>query len=81
MPVLARTYILGVALCGGASAVWAIANWHTDDPIRFAAYILLAAFASGFKVHLKRVTGTLSGAFFVTLLAAVALTLSEAILI
>ena len=68
-------------MCGGISAIWAVMNWHTQDSVRFAAYLLLAGFASGFKVHLKRVTGTLSGGFFVILLAAVDLTLPEALLI
>jgi putative nucleotidyltransferase with HDIG domain len=81
MPVISGIYIWFIAACGATAAMWAIANWHTQDAIRFAAYFVLAAFASGFKVHLKRVTGTLSGGFFVILLAAVDLTLSEALLI
>lgn len=81
MPVLSGIYIWCVALCGAASALWAAATWHSQEPVRFGAYLLLAIVASGFKVHLKRVTGTLSGAFFVILLAAVDLTLPEALVI
>lgn len=77
----AKTYI-GLVLAVGAAALCRTAlHWSPWDTPRFLCYLLLAMMASGLKVNLPGITGTMS-VLFIFLLAAVSeLNLQEAVLI
>jgi len=56
-------------------------HWHSQDLIRLAVYVLIAAVASGLKVSLPGVNGTMSVNFLFVLLGIVELNLPETLLI
>src|SRR5207237_8076524 len=56
-------------------------NWHAVDPVRLVVYIAIAAVASGLKVSLPLVNGTMSVNFLFVLLCIVELNLPETLLI
>src|SRR5688572_12553835 len=78
----ARAYIAFI-LCAGAALLLAGLgfSWSCRDPLRFAAYLVLAIFAAGTKVKLPGVTGTSSVGFIFILLATIELSLGEALVI
>src|SRR5438270_6676535 len=74
-----RIYIAIIAAAGwGALAVNAW-HWHTNNPIAFVIYLLVSVFASGFKLRLPGITGTVSAAFFPVLIGIVCFSLPEAL--
>src|SRR4051794_8842186 len=56
-------------------------HWHAQDLIRLGVYIVIAAVASGLKVRLPGVNGTMSVNFLFVLLGIVELNLPETLLI
>ncbi|MBV9771932.1 MAG: HD domain-containing protein [Bryobacterales bacterium] len=62
-----RLYV-GVVVCAGLS-VLAVASlhWTPADPFRFLVYLLLTIVASGMKVSLPGVTGTMSASYVLLL--------------
>jgi len=77
----ARVYIGVVVAVGTAALCRGALHWSPWDVPRFACYLLLAVLASGMKVTLPGVTGTMS-VLFIFLLAAVSeLHLQEALVI
>ncbi|MDQ6707645.1 MAG: diguanylate cyclase [Acidobacteriota bacterium] len=77
MPVKAKIYIgftlvAGAALLGGASF-----HWQCNDPARFLAYFFLALMASGLKISLPGMFGTMSLNFLFVLIGLLELSFSE----
>src|SRR5258708_5182060 len=73
---LGVTVSLGVTvLC---SAVW---HWQSDDLMRFTCYLLVAILASGLKVQLPAIDGTMSVNFLFILLGVMELSLPETLAI
>jgi diguanylate cyclase (GGDEF)-like protein/putative nucleotidyltransferase with HDIG domain len=77
----ARAYSLVTALVGLAAFTAGVVPWHSEDVARFFCYFLVAALASGFKVHLPGIQGTMSVNFFFVLLCATNLSLPETLVI
>jgi putative nucleotidyltransferase with HDIG domain len=55
-----RAFIDATVLAGLVIFAYALAGWHHSDPLRFAAYLLLALLASGTKVRLPGIPSTFS---------------------
>ncbi len=77
----AQLYIVLTALAGITALKVGLDPWQSDDAVRFISYFLLSAVASGCKVNLPGVTGTMSVNFLFILIAIVELRLPETMLI
>jgi putative nucleotidyltransferase with HDIG domain len=77
----ARVFIAGMALAGGVCLALAFFQWQSNDPVKFACYLIAAAVASSLKVSLPGIEGTLSVNFLFTLLGILELSLPETLVI
>jgi hypothetical protein len=77
MTKTAKAYIATVILTGAAATVFAIAHWRSDDPTRFAVFLLLFLAAATLKCCVPGVAGTYSPVFFFALLGSTTLSLPE----
>ena len=81
MPLRARLFI-GLTSCLGvmlfSHSMW---QWHCDDLPRFACYLAVALVASGLKVQLPGIDGTMSVNFLFILLGILELGLPETVVI
>jgi hypothetical protein len=75
----ARVYLAGVVISGAIVLAWAVLDWDSQNPVRFAVYLSLAVLASTFKIRLPYVQGTLTPGFVLLLAAVAQLSLSETI--
>ncbi len=64
----AKSFVTVTATIGFAIAVSTFSNWQSSDPVRFAFYLLVAMFASGMKVTLPGINGTMSVNFLFILI-------------
>src|SRR5438045_7947875 len=60
---------------------FALSHWHSQDLVRFACYLAVAVLASGLKVQLPGIDGTMSVNFLFILLGVLELSLPETLLI
>ncbi len=81
MPIRAKLYITLTAGIGAAVVVMALQHWHSEDLLRFACYLLIAALASTMKVSLPGIEGTMSVHFLFVLLGVLELSLAETLII
>ncbi len=81
MTLAARAYIGVVVALGIAAGVRGFFLWNPDDLIRFFLYLALAVPASGLKVRLPGVLGTMSVLFVFLLAGIVELGLPETLVI
>lgn len=73
----AKLYI-GSVICAGVTVLLSAHHgWTSADPLRFLAYLLLTALASGLKVRLPGVTGTMSVSFVFLLSCVLQFSLGE----
>src|SRR5579872_4339912 len=70
-------YIVAVALVGGSALARSILSWHTQNCVEFVIYLGLSMLASGFKLRLPGITGTVSAAFLPVLIGIVCLSVPE----
>ncbi len=70
------TASLGLVVLG-----FAIAHWQSQDLMRFACYLAVAVLASGLKVQLPGIDGTMSVNFLFILMGVLELSLSETVVI
>jgi hypothetical protein len=77
MTKTAKTYIASVIVTGAAATAFALAHWRSDDPTRFAVFLLLFLAAATLKCRVPGVTGTYSPVFFFALLGSTTLSLPE----
>ncbi|MBL8241084.1 MAG: hypothetical protein JNM66_26920 [Bryobacterales bacterium] len=70
LPRRAELFIHLTVLAAGALTVLGLFRWSTDDSNRFLAFAVMAALASGFKLRLPNMVGTISTNFVVILFAA-----------
>lgn len=75
----ANLYIGLILSAGLAALTWSIVDWRTDDPLRFATFFLITCLASGMKVVLPAINGTMSTHFLFVLIGVVELSRSETI--
>jgi diguanylate cyclase (GGDEF)-like protein/putative nucleotidyltransferase with HDIG domain len=81
MPLRARVFIAITAAAGASVLVSAGLHWHSDDPLKFACYLLIALLASTMKVRLPGIEGTMSVHFLFVLLGILELSLPETLAI
>jgi diguanylate cyclase (GGDEF)-like protein/putative nucleotidyltransferase with HDIG domain len=73
----AKLYIIATLLAGGTALATGLVPWHSDDVIRFICFLLISTLASGFKVHLPGIHGTMSANSFFILICISTLNLPE----
>src|SRR5690348_1220352 len=76
-----KVYITCVLILGGLTLIAAFPEWTTHDPLRFAAFFLIAAAGSSMKVTLPGVKGTMSVGFLFILVGLMELSLAEVLAI
>jgi putative nucleotidyltransferase with HDIG domain len=79
-PLRINAYIAILIALGAAALIDAVWHWHTTSWLGFAIYLAVSVLASGFKLRLPGVTGTVSAAFFPVLIGIVCLTVPEALI-
>ena len=62
-------------------AAYSIWDWHSDNLTRFFCYLLIATLASGLKIQLPGIDGTMSVNFLFILLGVLELSLPETLVI
>ena len=80
MSLRVKLYISVVAALGWSALVVGLMHWQTQSWTGFIVYLGVTLLASGFKVRLPGVTGTMSAAFFLVLIGIVCLSLPETLL-
>jgi diguanylate cyclase (GGDEF)-like protein/putative nucleotidyltransferase with HDIG domain len=81
MPIRARIFIVLTALSGAAVVAASCLHWHSDNPVKFFCYLLIALLASTMKVELPGIDSTMSVTFLFVLLGILELSLGETLLI
>ena len=81
MTLTAKVYLGSVYLIGIATLVVTMSQWHFVDPGRFACYLLIAMLASGLKVSLPGINGSMSVNFFFIILGVMELSIPETVII
>jgi len=77
MTKTAKAYIAIVIGTGVAATSFALAHWRSDDPARFAMFLVLFLAAATLKCCVPGVSGTYSPVFFFALLGSTTLSLPE----
>ena len=77
MTKTAKTYIATVIVAGATATAFALSHWRSDDPARFAVFLVLFLAAATLKCCVPGVTGTYSPVFFFALLGSTTLSLPE----
>jgi len=72
-----KAFVGVTALFGVVALGYALSHWHSQDLTRFACYLAVAILASGFKVQLPGIDGTMSVNFLFILLGVMDLSLAE----
>jgi diguanylate cyclase (GGDEF)-like protein/putative nucleotidyltransferase with HDIG domain len=81
MSAKAKVYLATVYLAGICVAIYTMAHWQMSDPVRFACYLLIAMLASGLKVSLPGINGSMSVNFFFIILGVMELSIPETLFI
>jgi len=81
MPLRARLFIGLTSCIGAALFAHSMLHWHCEDWARFACYFVVALLASGLKVQLPGIDGTMSVNFLFILLGILELGLPETLVI
>jgi len=76
-----KAFVAVTVACGAAVLASALWHWQSADPARFACYLVVAVLASGLKVQLPGIEGTMSVNFLFILLGVMELSLPETLLI
>jgi diguanylate cyclase (GGDEF)-like protein/putative nucleotidyltransferase with HDIG domain len=72
-----KAFVGVTALFGVVALGYALSHWHSQDLTRFVCYLAVAILASGFKVQLPGIDGTMSVNFLFILLGVMDLSLAE----
>jgi diguanylate cyclase (GGDEF)-like protein/putative nucleotidyltransferase with HDIG domain len=81
MPRAAKLYAGITTLAGLGTLAAGLMSWHSDDITRFICYFFMANLASGFKVHLPGITGTMSANFLFVLVSVTTMSLPESLVV
>src|SRR5246127_1225008 len=76
-----KAFIGLTASFGVAVLAYSLAHFQSQDPLRFLCYLAVAVLASGLKVQLPGIDGTMSVNFLFILLGVLELSLPETLLI
>jgi hypothetical protein len=79
MTKLARGYIAAVITTGVAALAFVLSHWQTDDPNKFAVFLLLFMASGTLKCIVPGVNGTFSPVFFFALIGCTSLSFSEVV--
>ncbi|MEQ1885828.1 MAG: HD domain-containing phosphohydrolase [Bryobacteraceae bacterium] len=79
MPARAALVVGLFAVSGIGAAFMAVANWESQDMIKFASFLLVAMFFSGMRFRVPGVMGTISPAIIFVLLSVLELSVPETI--
>src|SRR5260221_10916466 len=77
LSIKASAYIALTVLTGLTVLGISLSQWRTDDMTRFVCYFSLAVLATGLKVNLPTITGSLSVNFVFIMISLAELTLPE----
>lgn len=81
LSIQTKAFVGITASFGVAVLAYALAHWHSVDPKRFLCYLIVAVLASGLKVQLPGIDGTMSVNFLFILLGVMELSLPETLVI
>src|SRR5215471_13187660 len=81
LSIQTKLFVGVTCLMGAAVLISALSHWHSADPTRFVCYLAVAILASGLKVQLPGIDGTMSVNFLFILLGVMELSLPETLLI
>src|SRR5215470_823707 len=76
-----KAFVGITALAGAVVLIFSLSHWQSQDPTRFVCYLLVALLASGLKVQLPGIDGTMSVNFLFILLGVLELSLPETLVI
>ena len=78
---LVSAYLFAIIAIGSAVFLWTPFNWHSQDSLRFASFLIAGVIASVLKIRLPGVTETASVGVLVVIVAIAQLNLPETIVI
>jgi diguanylate cyclase (GGDEF)-like protein/putative nucleotidyltransferase with HDIG domain len=81
LSVQTKAFVGVTAFIGAVVLMLALFHWQSADMLRFVCYLAIALLASGLKVQLPGINGTLSVNFLFILLGVMELSLSETLVI
>ena|SRR5579871_2553952 len=81
LPPKAILYIRAMAVLGMAVMVMAVVHWSSPDLLKYAGFLSIAILASGMRINVPGITGTLSLTFLFVLFGIVDLSDSETIML
>src|SRR5215472_5587260 len=76
-----KAFVGITASIGVVVLAFALSHWQSQDPMRFVCYLVVAILASGLKVQLPGIDGTMSVNFLFILLGVLELSLPETLVI
>jgi diguanylate cyclase (GGDEF)-like protein/putative nucleotidyltransferase with HDIG domain len=76
-----KAFVGITALIGAVVLGFSLSHWQSQDPMRFVCYLVVAVLASGLKVQLPGIDGTMSVNFLFILLGVLELSLPETLVI
>src|SRR5580698_9728626 len=76
-----KLFIGVTAVIGLTTLGLSLSHWESRDPVRFICYLVVAVMASGLKVQLPGIDGTMSVNFLFILLGVLELSLPETLVI
>ncbi|HET9305719.1 MAG TPA: HD domain-containing phosphohydrolase [Candidatus Sulfotelmatobacter sp.] len=76
-----KAFVGITASLGVVVLVFSLLHWQSHDPMRFVCYLVVAVLASGLKVQLPGIDGTMSVNFLFILLGVLELSLPETLVI
>ena len=81
MSTRAKLFIGSTAAVGVWVLVYSLGHWHSADLPRFLCYLVIAVLASGLKITLPGIDGTMSVNFLFILLGVLEMSLPETLVI
>ena len=81
LSIQTRLFVGLTSSLGAGVLVFALLHWQSADLLRFVCYLAVAVLASGLKVQLPGIDGTMSVNFLFILMGVMELSLSETLLI
>ncbi|PYX68353.1 MAG: hypothetical protein DMG78_25320 [Acidobacteria bacterium] len=81
LSIQTKAFVGITALVGTVVLGFSLSHWQSQDPTRFVCYLVVAILASGLKVQLPGIDGTMSVNFLFILLGVLELSLPETLVI
>src|SRR5437879_5877556 len=81
LSIQTKAFVGTSASAGVVVLAFALAHWQSQDPMRFICYLAVAILASGLKVQLPGIDGTMTVNFLFILLGVLELSLPETLVI